>query len=159
MTEFEENFMQFARQQSSRLELATKAQPERHPMDAFFESCSLRAKQLSKETQGWLQMQFSTLLYSAECAEKQSVMQQNLTTTQSFDHSLGSTATSFVSQDVTQHHLIAPLLRTPTATVPCTSGQASQERLVCSTPGDSDLTDSPQSGLDILGNAMAALQE
>lgn len=35
-------------------------------MDAFFESCALRANDLPKAKQGWLQMQVSTLLYTAE---------------------------------------------------------------------------------------------
>lgn len=35
-------------------------------MDAFFESCAMRAEQLTRAKQAWLQMQVSTLMYNAE---------------------------------------------------------------------------------------------
>ncbi|KAH3875538.1 hypothetical protein DPMN_038806 [Dreissena polymorpha] len=69
MSAFETAFLEMAKTQASRLEKQGKKEDERHPMDAFFESAALRAKKLPQATQGWLHMQFSTLMYSAESNE------------------------------------------------------------------------------------------
>ena len=51
------------------IKFQSQARETRDAMDAFYESCSLRTKQLPKSKQGWLQMQVSMLLYAAESGE------------------------------------------------------------------------------------------
>jgi len=65
MTDFESSFLELTKAQSQRLSQQTHRKP-RNAMEAFFESCSIRASELNKATQGWLQMQISVLLYNAE---------------------------------------------------------------------------------------------
>ena len=49
-----------------KLEKQTQKFEHRDQLDSFFESCALRAKNLNKAKQGWLQMQVSMVMYQAE---------------------------------------------------------------------------------------------
>ena len=69
MPEFETSFLELAKAQASRLNSRDDKQPTRDATDAFFESCSLRVKQIPKYKQSWLQMQVSMLLYAAETSD------------------------------------------------------------------------------------------
>ncbi|KAH3792149.1 hypothetical protein DPMN_145640 [Dreissena polymorpha] len=54
MSAFETSFLEMAKAQASKLEKQGKKEEERHPMDAFFESCALRAKK--KITTGYTRL-------------------------------------------------------------------------------------------------------
>lgn len=69
MTEFETSFLAIAKAQASRLNTLEYEQPKRDAVDAFYESCALRTKQLPKNKQLWLQMQVSMLLYTSETSD------------------------------------------------------------------------------------------
>ena len=66
MSPFETTFLDLAKSQSNRLDREYEKEKSRNAMDAFFESCALRARELSKTKQGWLQTQVSMLIYTAE---------------------------------------------------------------------------------------------
>lgn len=63
MTTFETSFLELAKSQSEAL-----AEPQ-DPMQAFFESCALRSKDLSSKKKSWLQVQVSMLLHTIETSE------------------------------------------------------------------------------------------
>lgn len=136
MSAFESSFVKLAQAQSERLE----RQQQRHPMDAFFESCAMRAKQLTRAKQAWLQMQVSALMYNAEFLEDSGSRQP----TYSGLYEPGASYT---------HHQFYPA---NTATSPPVTG--SEDTSLVTPPPYQGQVEAPLSGLDMLSQAMTSLQ-
>lgn len=148
MSTFESSFLELAQAQSLRLD----RKQERHPLDAFFESCALRAKQLSREKQSWLQLQISMIMYNAE---SNAIMPQS-----GYTHAMNSFGYPIAAQNIGLPSDIVPQSVTP----PISQEHGFHRTCMstCSYENNpmyaADNQTEPQSGLDILSAAMGALE-
>jgi len=154
MSELETSFLELAKAQSSRLNSRDNEQPTRDATDAFFESCSLRAKQLPKYKQSWLQLQVSMLLYAAETDDNlppvMSSMAYPFEPRQVYQHPQTYTQLSPVQENLHQEHVsVLPVYTYQTNTSCEYAGCNETNSQIHATQG---------SGLDILTEAMSHLE-